>query len=117
MECDNPKNVRYIQYDIEPIPYEQELLSLARVEYAGGRLPCEGITVDCADNDNDLTSCDVTYNEKLNNLNLNELYDSGGHCYWIAVSDLFEISCEGHCEDITIDYYQYNISVDFDIVF
>lgn len=115
--CDNPKNKRYIRYNIEAIPDEFDLMKQARLEYDSLYLPCEGIAVHCTENDYFPKSCEYNY-EWNSDFDLSSLLQTKEYidCYWFEVSQAFDINCDGNCYD-PIEIYNYNITIDFDIFF
>ena len=118
MSCDNPENKRYVKYFTNELMDEQQFSSLAREEYASYRLPCEGIQIDCTSNPFWNRDCRVKYKLNSNTFDLSKLMETRDYiyCYWLEISETFDIICEGNCDD-TVIYYQYNVSVDFDIEF
>ena len=112
MECDNSKNKRYIEYNIQQT--EKELLSLFRLKYEQGNLPCEGITIDCTVTSDFSQSCNYEYVQQP--LNLTPLLQHQHDCYWMDITELFHVRCDGNCVD-TFDYYQYNMTIYLEVEF
>eukprot|EP01084_Bolivina_argentea_P088725 160199_1 len=73
---------------------EQKILD----EYQNSLFPCDGITVECFhDNNSNITSsCDMRHTVDISSFYITNPV-TGALCYWVPVSDVIDISCNGQC--------------------
>ena len=101
--CGSNDDHRYIEFDIDRMMNDDEMLAVARQEYGddGGRLPCEGITVYCSDESDSRHKCVYEYDL---NFNLKSMFNSTKwldletvDCYWLDLGDIRHTQCKGTC--------------------
>ena len=85
----------YIEWNASQDISDRSLRETVLSEYIDNRFPCHALTVECFADVNDTSSCDMDFDIDLLFNITNPVKDAS--CYWVSVSDLIDMRCNGDC--------------------
>eukprot|EP01083_Nonionella_stella_P114172 337236_1 len=88
---------QFVEYNVSNTD-QDALIALVESEYMSNIFACDGVTVQCfTKNDSNVTSqCEMKYAVDISGFNIPET-DPLASCYWVPVSDIIVLSCDGDC--------------------
>eukprot|EP01084_Bolivina_argentea_P269852 458737_1 len=115
-KCGDENEKLFIRYNTHNSPSERELHDLGGKEFETNHMPCDGIHVDCTNNEHFPKQCTMEYS--INPLDIETFLGTIKYvsCYWLNINYVFSASCNGNCNDDTT-YFKHQQSIDFDINF
>ena len=90
---------QFIQYPTNlSLQTTQALTPSVLNEYQGQKFPCDGIQIECFEDENSTStsSCDMTHSIGTTGFNIPSP-DQSAPCYWVSVTNLVQVSCSGNC--------------------